>query len=136
MREFLKVSGAAAAVMAVYFGYTFLRGSSEAYLPQFQQTKLLMRVLEEYRDARGSYPVLRTGDSTGELNKVLANSGVSFRSPIDLSGPNGVIRYVSVDGKSYGLLLRLNRAGEPPECILEVGTHKTGWWGQPPACPL
>lgn len=96
--------------MAVYFGYTFLRGSSEAYLPQFQQTKLL----EEYRDARGSYPVLRTGDSTGELNKVLANSGVSFRSPIDLSGPNGVIRYVSVDGKSYGPLLRLNRAGEPP----------------------
>jgi hypothetical protein len=49
-------------------------------------------------------------------------------------------RYVSGDGKTYGLLFHLQfPTGNIPaggNCLTGVGTAKTGWWGQPPECPF
>ncbi len=154
MRELLRVTGAAAAVLILYFGYMLLikpKGASTPGLPEkagmvqtadvpeaeLRETRVLMELLEEYRDKKGSYPVLPSYDvSRGELKRALSSSGISFRSPIVSSESDNKNRYVSVTGKSYGLLIGVEPSGQPATCIVEVDTHRSGWWGQPPACRL
>jgi hypothetical protein len=142
MQEFLKIAGAFAVVMAFYFGFALLVNHLEgrsANTAQIQNTTLLMRALQDYRKAQGSYPVLTAPDSPMiELAMVLAKSQIALRPTFDLLELDKNSRYVSYDGNSYGLLLSFNRAdnGEPVTCRIEVDARQTGWWGHPPKCPF
>jgi hypothetical protein len=153
MRELLRVTAAAVAVLIVYFGYMVLirpelpQGAAlparadvaaKADMPEaaLGDTRALMQLLEEYRDQKGAYPVPPSYEiSAGALKKLLASSGVAFRSPIAASEFDAKNRYVSVDGRSYGLLVRADGA-QPAACLVEVKARRTGWWGQPLACAL
>ncbi len=154
MREFLRATGAAATVLMVYFGYMFLGGPEHAIAPglagsaalakkpdirddELRDTSALMQLVEEYRQNKGSYPVLPSLDvSTDELKRMLSGSGISFHLPITFSASDQDNRYVSVDGRSYGLLVRVDHSGHTVKCLVEINTARTGWWKQPPPCPI
>ncbi len=154
MREFLRITGAAAAVLILYFAYMLMvrpelpngpglheRGrlpqTTDVRKEELGDAKELMKLLEDYRDSRGLYPVLPSFDVPAiELKKALSSSGVLFHSPIAVSEADHTNRYVSVNGGSYGLLLHFDRPGGPVTCLIEVHMRRSGWWGQPPACPL
>lgn len=135
MREFLRVTVGAVAVLAVYFGYVYLSRPG-AYEPRARDAGLLMGLLDDYRTAKGAYPVLPGVDvPIAELVEALATSGVTFHSRIRFSDLDRDARYVSNSGESYGLLYHVSQFGTPLTCLVEVGAHRSGWWKQPPPCP-
>ena len=139
MREFLKVAAVAVAVLAAYFGYVYLH-RLEFFEPRVRDARVLMSLLDDYHTAKGAnpalYPVLQKYDvPVAAVTEVLANSSVVFGSRVKFSDPDPAARYVSVDGKSYGLRYHFKKPGLPAMCIVEVGARNTGWWGQPPSCP-
>jgi hypothetical protein len=85
--------------------------------------KLLMTALEKYRSAKGAYPVLVDKPFT-DLKSTLVDGG--FLEKIPYVPTDALMRYVSYDGKSYGILSSKN--GKP--CRIEVGAKNTGWWGE------
>jgi hypothetical protein len=140
MREFLKIFIAFVMLMACYVGYVLLiehREGRWAYAAQLRDLISIMGALQDYRTVTGAYPVLPVPDSrTIDLKRMLANSQIPRRSSIDLSEPDEESRYVSFDGKSYGLLFHFSRAdaGQPDTCMIEFNARDTDWWGQPPKC--
>ena len=84
--------------------------------------KLLMVALEKYRSAKGAYPLLADKPITS-LKSTLVDGGFLKEIPLVTTGEP--MRYVSPDGKSYGILSQKN--GKP--CLIEVGVRNTGWWG-------
>jgi hypothetical protein len=135
MRQLVRVVGAAIAVLAFYFAYLSLH-KSPAHQPQFEKLRTLVRQLEQHRDAKGGYPQAPDGVPIGELEKALADSGVAFRTSMDFANTDPDARYLSIDGDSYGILFHFHRANASGTCIVEMRTFWTGWWGQPPPCPL
>ncbi len=136
MRQHLSVFCAAIVVLGIYFGYLSLH-KSPAHQPQFGKLRMLVKQLEQYRDAKGGYPLQSpTEVSIAELKKALDDSGLAFRSTIDLSDFDPHARYISVDGKAYGILFHFDSGGSVRECILEVHMIASEEWGQPPPCPL
>ncbi|MCK1341071.1 hypothetical protein IVB38_34915 [Bradyrhizobium sp. 38] len=134
MREFLKIVVVAFAVLAGWFGYVFCL-KPEA-VDSWVRDARLMGLLEDYRRAKGAYPVLNARDVPVEqLVEMLASSGVNFPSDLRFEGPNLPARYVSVTGENYGLLYQFSQSGRSVTCLVEVRTRHTGWWGQPPTCP-
>jgi hypothetical protein len=99
--------------------------------------KSLMAALQDYRSEFGAYPVLPVPDSPAtDLKRVLAKAGHPTRIS-DLH--DEYARYVSFDGKSYGMLFQLGpRYKDMPvrSCIIEVDATNTGWWGQSSKCRL
>ncbi|MBR0723689.1 hypothetical protein [Bradyrhizobium manausense] len=139
MREFLRIAVAVVAVLAAYFGYVYLHRLA-FFEPRVRDARMLMSVLDNYYTAKGAYPalypVLQKYDvPVAVVLEVLADSSVDFGSRVKFNDPDRAARYVSVDGKSYGLLYHFEKPGLPPTCIVEVGARNTGWWGQPPSCP-
>lgn len=130
MREFPKIFIVAVALLTGWFGYIYWT-TPDIFSPQVHYAAL-MHVLEDYRIAKGSYPVFDAVDVPVE--QLLERTGVDFRSG-RLKGVDPEARYVSVTGQSYGLLYHFTQSGQPVTCIVEFRTSKTGWWGQPPPCP-
>jgi hypothetical protein len=57
----------------------------------------------------------------------------------DFSGADKEARYVTINGKSYGLLFHVDRTDDRPSgtlCVVEVGRSYIGWGERPPACPF
>jgi hypothetical protein len=81
----------------------------------------LMIALREYRKDHQAYPIL-PDSPIGDVKKQLVGGG--YLPP----GPDADedARYISLDGKSYGLKFHHPR-GRP--CVVEVDATKTGWWG-------
>jgi hypothetical protein len=84
--------------------------------------KLLMAALEKYRSAKGAYPLLVDKPITALKSTLVDGGFLEEIPPIPTDAP---MRYVSPDGKSYGILSQKN--GKP--CRIEVGVSNTGWWG-------
>jgi O-antigen ligase len=102
-----------------------------------RETRSIVTALREYRLARGAYPVLPLADSPMiDLKKELAKGGYFHAEAGDFSGPDQEARYVSFDGRVYGLLFHDDRTDDNPSgtCFIEVGVSGTGWWGRPPKC--
>jgi O-antigen ligase len=102
-----------------------------------RETRSIVTALREYRLARGAYPVLPLADSPMiDLKKELAKGGYFRADAGGFSGPDQEARYVSFDGKVYGLLFHEDRTDDNPsgKCFMEVGVSGTGWWGRPPKC--
>jgi len=127
MRRFFLVLGGFAIVAGSFFATLFVidnYGAADAY-----QAKTLMSALEEYRAAKGSYPVL-ADVPVSELKPLIDGK---FLKTIPANAGFAPSRYVSGDGKSYGLLIFMD-APSKDRCLIEVRASKTGWWGQPAAC--
>ena len=135
MREFLRIAVVAVAVLAAYFGYVYL-SRPQAYGVPVRDTGLLRGLLDDYRTAKGTYPMLPGVDvPIARLTDALAASGVAFHSRIKFTDLDKDARYVSNTGQTYGLLYHFNQSGQPVRCLIEVGAHQSGWWRQPPSCP-
>ena len=135
MREFLRVAAVAVAILAVYFGYVYLSRPG-AYGVPIRDTVLLRGLLDDYRAAKGTYPMLPGVDvPIAQLTDTLAASGVTFHSRIRFTNLDKDARYVSNTGQTYGLLYHFSQSGQPVRCLIEVGAHQSGWWKQPPPCP-
>jgi O-antigen ligase/polysaccharide polymerase Wzy-like membrane protein len=139
MQVFLKIL-AGSAIIVVLFGAWFLSNyfrAPPADSPLDRETRSIVTALREYRIARGAYPVLPVADSPMiDLKKELAKGGYLRPPSGELSGPDKDARYVSYDGKVYGLLFHEDRTDDNPSgaCLIEVGVFGTGWWGRPPKC--
>ena len=92
----------------------------------------LMVALRDYRKEHGAYPIL--GDTQiGDVKKQLIGGGYLPPAP----DADQTARYVSLDGKSYGLLFHINRSPTNRlgrRCLIEVDAVGTGWWANPPKC--
>jgi hypothetical protein len=98
--------------------------------------RLIMAGLEQYRIARGAYPIVSLPDSLIEdLRKELARDGYLGAEAGGFSAVDKEARYAS-NGKHYALLFHVDRTVDNPAglCIVEVGRYASGWWGQPPTC--
>jgi hypothetical protein len=133
-RAFFMLVGALAIVATFFFGTLFALDFIERRsrdLVRIETARSVMNALEKYRQARGAYPVLLPAldGNLSELSAALIGGGYLSAIP----QPPGAFptRYMSPDGKVYGLWVRRERNGD---CIIEVGVSKTGWWGEHRAC--
>lgn len=104
-----------------------------------ERARLIMTALEKYRGAVGAYPVFPPPHDVPviDLKNELVKGGYLGRLPDDPLWPD-TPRYVSYDGKKYGLLFRRQFAkgniAAGGQCFTGVGTAGNGWWGEPPNC--
>jgi O-antigen ligase len=108
--------------------------------PLAREARSLMAALEAYHAARGTYPILpEQGSPIIDLKKELAGGGYFRPESGDFSGIDKDARYVTINGKSYGLLFHVDRTDDRPSgtpCVVEVGRSYIGWGERPPACPF
>jgi hypothetical protein len=119
VQAFTLVSAAALCVTFVLM-VIGLNSPSDADQGSADAAKLLMVALEKYRGAKGAYPLLVDKPVTS-LKSTLVDGGFLKEIPPAVAP----MRYVSPDGKIYGILSQRN--GKP--CLIEVGARNTGWWG-------
>jgi hypothetical protein len=129
MRRLLLVGAGFAIFSTSFYASLSILDKSPVPAAKSDAAKALAVALENYRAARGIYPIFLNIDvPLSELESSLTNARIISALPafewIKQS------RYVSGDGNSYGLLIAKN-----PPCIVEVNISKSTWWGQPPACP-
>jgi hypothetical protein len=145
IRPLLLVTGGIAVVVIFFFGTLYFLD----YLDRRNRDSLraghaqsLKNALEKYRAARGVYPAPFLDNPVSDPAKQLVAGGYLPAIPQDpLWGlTDKQYRYVSGDGKSYGLLFHLELATEKVPaggaCLTGVATAATGWWSQPPDCPF
>ena len=120
VQAFTLVSAAALCVTFVLMVIELKSQSDPADQGSADAAKLLMVALEKYRGAKGAYPLLVDKPITS-LKSTLVDGGFLNEIPPAVAP----MRYVSPDGKIYGILSQRN--GKP--CLIEVGARNTGWWG-------
>jgi hypothetical protein len=133
MRILLNVVGGLAVLFGCFFGTLFILDHLSLD-PVPQEVKTLRAALQRYRLDRLSYPVL-IDVPISDLKKQLVSSGHLSQS----TDADKEARYISADGKSYGLLFHINRTPANPSgtrCLIEVEAKNTTWWSQPPPCPF
>ena len=133
MRILLNVVGGLAVLAGSFFGTLFILDHL-LQDPVAREVKTLRTALQQYRLDRLAYPIL-VDMPISDLKRQLVSSGHLSQSP----DADKEARYVSLDGKSYGLLFHINRTSANPSgtrCLIEVEARNTSWWSQPPACPF
>jgi hypothetical protein len=132
MKYVLRLVGALAIVTLFFFGTLFVLDHTDSQ-PEpsgIANARTIAAALEKYRADKGAYPVLPVLDSpVTELFSSLVNGRYLSNIPTASAGGEQ-IRYVSVDGRAFGLRVVLSNG----PCIIEVGISKSGWWGNPPPC--
>jgi hypothetical protein len=145
MQRIWFVIGGIAVLAISFFGTLFVLNSTDNRPRdslRAEHAKSLKTALEKYRSARGKYPAPFNDNVIFDLKPELVDGGFLPIMPQDpfWNTPPNQYRYVSGDGKGYGLLFHLELAsGKIPAggaCLTGVGTAGTGWWGQPPDCPF
>jgi hypothetical protein len=137
VKDFLWALVAFAVIVILFFGTLSILQKSSGRIAFADEAQSLMTALADYHREFGVYPVLAPPDSLAiEVKKVLVKAGHAPKKP-DLQDADA--RYVSFDGKSYGLLFHLgpsylNRAVH--SCLIEVDTANNMWWGESRKCPL
>jgi hypothetical protein len=132
--RFFMLVGALAILAAFFFGTLFTLDFMERRsrdLVRIETAKSIMNALEKYRGSRGAYPILLPGldGNVTELSGPLIGGGYLDAIPEPSAAKPS--RYMSPDGKNYGLWIHLERTGD---CIVEVGISKTGWWSEHRPC--
>lgn len=136
MRIFLKILSALAIVISSFFGTLYLFDRYDILTPDpvAAEATALREALGKYRLERNSYPTF-PDNPVSDLKQQLASSGVADKIPVG----DKDARYVSLDGKSYGMLFHVNRTAANPSgkpCLIEHNTKGTSWWSRPPPCPF
>jgi hypothetical protein len=88
--------------------------------------------LERYRKAHGALPIFPDNE-VDDLKPALVAEGFMSAIPKDPT-PDWKYRYVSVDGKAYGLLFRTEPTGA--NCLIGSRGQGYNYWSDPPACPF
>jgi hypothetical protein len=135
MHIFLKILSALAIVIGSFFGTLYLFDRYDILTPDIvaAEATALREALEKYRQERNSYPT-SPNDPISTIKQQLVSSGISKIPDADKDA-----RYVSLDGKSYGMLFHVNRTAANPAgtpCLIEVRTKGNQWWSRPPPCPF
>ena len=137
IRDFVWASAVFAIVVILFFGTLSVLQNFPGRMAFADEAQSLMEALQDYRGEFGAYPVLPEPDSPiAEVKQALAKAGHPVRTSA-LQDEDA--RYVSFDGKSYGLLFHrgLRYVNRPViACIVEVNAANTGWWGQFARCRL
>lgn len=146
LRLLSRIAGALAIVAVFFFGTLFIldrqSGPPSPDQERASHAKSIKAALEAYRSARGRYPSPFADNPLTDLSKELIDGkflAVMPRDPTWGPGENQY-RYVSANGRTYGLLFHLQSpagkvaAGGP--CLTGVGTAGTGWWNNAPDCPF
>jgi hypothetical protein len=89
--------------LSAFFGTLFILDHLPP-TPLVREVKTLRTALQRHRLDRLSYPIL-IDVPMGDLNSQLVGSGHLFQSP----DAEKEARYVSLDGRSYGLLFHIDR---------------------------
>ena len=134
-REFWRTFGAIAIgllfyyaiLFSIYYFHEFYWFDQENPQALVAEKNTLMIALREYRRQHNAYPIL-PDKPIRDLKAQLIKGGYLLPMP----DADKDARYVSLNGRSYGLLFH-RPAGT---CIVEVDAAKTGWWGYPPKCPF
>ncbi len=146
-RRLLWTIGGMAVVVSSFFGTLFFLDNMETKSVKTgddlraEHARLIMTALEQYRSKNGTYPIFPAPHDVPatDLKNELVKAGLLARLPEDPVWPE-TPRYVSYNGKAYGLLFRIQVAkGKIPatgQCLMGIGTSGTGWWGEPPNCPF
>lgn len=117
-----------------FFGTLFVLNYIEQVTPdsvRVRNIKSVMAALEQYYAANGAYPVLSVPDSPlPALSGALVGGGYISSIPADPAPSSEQTRYVSFDGKAFGLRVYVEKSGGL--CIVEVRTFDTGWWSPQP----
>jgi hypothetical protein len=135
MRLLSRTLGALAIVLVFFFGTLFILNRYAPIDPIAQDTRNLRNALQAYRSDHLLYPIIPGASPIADVKRQLTAGGY-FHGSADSDKD---ARYISLDGKSYGLLLYINRNANDPQgtqCIVEVDIQATGWWGQPAKCPF
>jgi hypothetical protein len=135
MRLLSRILGALAIILVFFFGTLFVLNRYAPGDPVARDTKKLQNALQAYRNDHHLYPTIPEASPISDLKRQLIAGGY-FHGIADSDKDT---RYISLDGKSYGLLLYINRTATNPQgmqCLIEVDIQATGWWGQPPKCPF
>jgi O-antigen ligase len=108
--------------------------------PLAREARSLVAALEAYHTAHGTYPILpEQGSPIIDLKRELARGGYLGPESAGSAAVDNEARYVTINGKSYGLLFHVDRTDERPSgtlCVVEVGRSYIGWGERPPACPF
>lgn len=137
-RKFLLWAGMLSVVL-ISFAVTVLLGELYYSRPKTlsEEKAILIDGLRDYKRVRGSYPVLPDHPVSDLKSELVRAQRIR---PDGGPEPDVDARYVSFDGKSYGLLFHTERTATIPlgkPCVVEVDTTApTGWWGTPPNCPF
>ncbi len=130
-----KIAGAIAIVVVCFFVTLAVLDYVGFPTPTTDQVrarnaKQIMAALEKHYAAKGKYPLLPEKDVlTSELRKPLVEG--KFIAALPADPPDAApIRYVSIDGNSFGMLVVQNKKN----CLIEVRAAQTMWWGGPPPC--
>jgi hypothetical protein len=141
------ILGGVAIVAGSFFGTLFILNRMDAleYPDSIRSdhAKMIKAALEKYRSARGAYPSPFTGNPLSDLKPFLVDTGYLRAIPEDpdpATAATKQYRYVSDDGKVFGILLPLKfAAGKVPaggNCVTGVGSSGRGWWSSAPDCPF
>jgi hypothetical protein len=105
--------------------------------------RAIKAALEKYRAKIGHYPVPFTDNALTDLKKELVDKGFIAAIPEDPTWgltTDKQYRYVSTDGKIYGLLWHLQfpigKVEAGGRCLTGVGADSAGWWSNAPLCPF
>jgi hypothetical protein len=145
MRLFVNVAGGLAVVVVSYFITLFIidwsAGPKTTDQVRADHAAQVKAGLEAYRRARGQYPAPFPDNPLTDLRKELVGGKFLAALPQDPFyelGPNQY-RYVSGNGKIYGLLFHLQKPVKPDgdsSCVTGVGSAGSGWWSNAPDCPF
>jgi hypothetical protein len=136
MREFWRIFGAFGIVMLFFYATVFFLHYVNQDSPQVAlalEKYSVMVALREYRKEHAAYPIL-PDNPISDLKYQLVGGGYL---PPGLDTDKDA-RYVSLDGKGYGLMFHMNRTPANPRgrpCLVEFDVKGTGWWGLP-KCPF
>lgn len=142
LRRFGLLVGALAIVAAFFFATLFF---IDNYRPKAdtpagrnairaRHVEQIKTALESYRKKENHYPLLPDNE-VDDLKKYLVDGGYLASIPADPSKATAgrQYRYASVDGSSYGLLIKTETAtGAVEPCL--AGPPKRGYWANPPVC--
>lgn len=136
MNRILYALGGLGIVLASFIGTLYLLDRYDIMTPNpvADEAFALREALQRFKIDGLPYP-LSPDIPVSELKKQLVSTGHASRIP---EGDKDA-RYVSLDGKSYGLLFHINRTSENPSgapCLIEVGSKGNMWWSRPSACPF
>jgi hypothetical protein len=137
--------GAVAIVVGSFFGTLFVidmfGGPKTTDQVRADHAARIKAGLEAYRRTRGQYPAPFPDNPLTDLRKELVGGKFLAALPQDPFyelGPNQY-RYVSGDGKIYGLLFHMKKPVKPhgdSSCVTGVGSAGSGWWQNAPQCPF
>jgi hypothetical protein len=117
-----------AMLFLIYYFHEFYLFNQENPRELVAEKNSLVVALREYRKEHKAYPIL-PDNPIADVKEQLIKGGYLLPTP----DADKDARYVSLDGKSYGLKFHRPHGGL---CVVEVDTTKTGWWGNLPKCPF